>query len=180
MGKGRGVGKLLEYGLHPDGYFSGMKSRSSSFDLNQNFCQEFRPICILIYNSDLSSLKLLLKHNVETQFGNGHAFCISNSKIYHTNALTLAIRLRQYNEAKLLLQTGSNFNWKELDRRQILKEFELLKANWFLNFLTTPLSLKHICRIEIRRLLKVPLKARVCLLKLPRALRNYLYMEDIL
>ncbi|CAD5121973.1 DgyrCDS10429 [Dimorphilus gyrociliatus] len=123
VGKGRGVQKLLEYGLHPDGYFSGKKSRNSSFDLNQNFCQEFRPVCIAIYNSDLSSLKLLLKYNAETQFGIGHAFCVSSSKICHSDALTLSIRLRRYDEAKLLLQTGSRLNWEELDRRQILLHY---------------------------------------------------------
>jgi len=139
---------------------------------------------------------MLIRQNIELDVpSNGYQVYVK-----HYLPLEVALGLQNYTVVRMLLTAGcsviSQHYIRDSDNQgppipdlpwvQLNSEaFDYIRNDpeellWFISFLRNPVSLREICRRQIRRWLRIPLVAMIEKLQnIPTVLKNYIAMNDI-
>lgn len=141
---------------------------SHGADINAN-CLEGSALFYSIILGNFSAASLLIKHGADVNFREERAY-IDN--------LSLAKKHGNLELVKMIVYAGFKMENALFDvRLSRRKSGEDETHDFLMGVLSSPLSLRELCRVTIRRSLGNQLMSKVCQLPLPKMMQQYLALE---
>ena len=108
---------------------------------------------------------------------------ISSTNIYTTNPMLPALEKKYFHIVKLLVITGCDYkalsDWLSATPEDCWWESQMDIIHWLRDYLSQPINLAHVCRLQIRRSLGNNIVHKCAVLPLPAPLLKYISMEDL-